>query len=74
MKKIIILLTLLILITLGTFPQDNRYNENMNMPQDIGGGGNVSPQTGSLTISSADIALPSMNGLNFEVNRTYSSN
>jgi hypothetical protein len=76
MKKFNITLFIVIftLININIFSnEDTRYNENLNTPQDVSGGGNVSPQTGALNIGVTDLALPGRNGLNFEVTRTYSS-
>ncbi|MBN2443851.1 MAG: RHS repeat-associated core domain-containing protein [Spirochaetales bacterium] len=73
MNKQFVILILFMAGASALFAGDNRYNENMNQPQGIGGGGNVNVRTGALTISSTDISLPGLGGLDFVLARTYSS-
>jgi len=48
-KKLLILLAAFIIGGGLIHTQDNRYNENLNTPMDMGGGGNISAQTGELS-------------------------
>ena len=73
MKKTMLLIAAMLITTFFLPAEDTRYNENLNTPQGAGDSGTVSTQTGALSFSVTDIALPGMNGLNFEVIRTYSS-
>ena len=71
MKKVFIIIISIILSISTLYAGDTRYNENMHTPQDVTGGTTISPQTGTLSLPFTDVALPGMNGLNFEVTRTY---
>ncbi len=74
-KKIILLLTLLLLFTpsLGFTQSDTRYDSGLNLPFNKKAG-NVNPQTGNITLKYTDVALPGRAGMNFTFTRIWNLN
>jgi YD repeat-containing protein len=69
MKKI--LFYVLITLALSTHAQDTRYHADKNLPFNQKAG-EVNPQTGEVTLSYTDVALPGRAGMNFTFGRTWS--
>jgi hypothetical protein len=69
MKKI--LFYALITLALSTYAQDTRYHGDKNLPFNQKAG-EVNPQTGEVTLSFTDVALPGRAGMNFTFGRTWS--
>ena len=70
----LIILALLIITPFAAFSQsDSRYDSGLNLPFNQKAG-DVNPQTGNLTLSFTDLALPGRAGLNFSFSRIWSLN
>ena len=70
-RRYVIAVALLVCTVAGAYAQTGRFDSEYNLPFNRKAG-EVNPQTGSVTISETDVAIPGRAGLDFTFGRTWS--